>query len=138
MKLTLLPLQDDDIIRVRCDGDLTLRGQGAGVDPLEALLGPRSFGHKVMVNLEKAQSIDTSGISWLMRLQDRFRISNGRLVFYGISPRVAQTLDFLRLTPLLTTAPSEAAALAWVEERTPVITAHGVPGPANGSPGGGD
>jgi anti-anti-sigma factor len=133
MKLTLLPLQDDDVIRVRCDGDLTLRGQGSGGDPLEALLGPRSFGHKVVVNLEKAQSIDTSGVSWLMGLQERFRKSNGRLVFYGISPRVTQTLDFLRLMPLLTTAPTEAAALAWAEEGTSVVVAHQAPEPVNAS-----
>jgi anti-anti-sigma factor len=134
MKLTLLPLQDDDILRVRCDGDLTLRGEAAKGDPLEALLGPRSFGHKVVVNLEKVQNIDTSGISWLTRVQERFRKSNGRLVFFGISPRVAQTLDFLRLTPLLTTAPTEAAALAWVEEPTPVMAAREVREPANGLP----
>jgi anti-anti-sigma factor len=116
MKLTLLPLQNDDVIRVRCDGDLTLRGLPAGSDPLEAVLGLRYFGQKVLLNLEKAQGIDTSGVSWLMGLQERFRQAGGRMVVYAMPPRVAQTLDFLRLTPMLATAPTEAAALAWVED----------------------
>lgn len=117
MQLTLLPLQNDDVIRVRCDGDVTLRGQPAGTDPLEALLGTRHFGQKVLLDLEKAQGIDTSGVSWLLRVQDRFRQSNGRLVLYALPPRVTQTLDFLRLTPLLTTAATEAEALACTEAR---------------------
>jgi anti-anti-sigma factor len=112
MNLTLLPLQGDDVIRIRCDGDLTLRGSPSGSDPLETLLGPRYFGQKVLLNLEKALGIDTSGISWLMHLQDRFRQSQGRFVVYAMPPRVAQTLDLLRLTPMLTTASTEAEALA--------------------------
>jgi anti-anti-sigma factor len=111
MNFTLLPLQNDDVIRIRCDGDLTLRGQASGSDPLEKLLGPRYFGQKVVLNLEKAQGIDTSGISWLIQVHDRFRQSNGRFVLFAIPPRVTQTLDFLRLTPLLQTALTEAAAL---------------------------
>jgi anti-anti-sigma factor len=130
MKLTLLPLQNDDVIRIRCDGDLSLRGLASGRDPLEAVLGPRYFGQKVLLDLEKAQSIDTSGVSWLMRLQERFRQANGRLVLYGIPPRVAQTLDFLRLTPLLTTAPTEAAALARTREGPPAAGKDGLREPA--------
>ena len=132
MKFTLLPLQNDDVIRIRCDGELTLRGLASGTDPLEALLGPRYFGQKVLLNLEKAQGIDTSGVSWLIRVQDRFHQSNGRFVLFAIPPRVTQTLDFLRLTPLLQTAVTEAAALALtaagpeaVEENGPREPAHG-------------
>jgi anti-anti-sigma factor len=112
MKLTLLPLQHDDVIRIRCDGDVTLRGLASGVDPLEALLGPRYAGQKVLLNLEKAETIDTSGISWLMRAHDHFRKANGRLVLWAVPPRVTQALDFLRLSQLLKTAPTEDAALA--------------------------
>jgi anti-anti-sigma factor len=125
MNLTLLPLQNDEVIRIRCDGDVTLRGLASGSDPLEALLGPRYFGQKVLLNLEKAQAIDTSGLSWLLRVQDRFRQSNGRLVLVALPPRVTQMLDFLRLTPLLTTAPTEAAALASAAEGPPAAGKNG-------------
>jgi anti-anti-sigma factor len=129
MNLTLSPLQNDEVIRVRCDGDVTLRGAASGGDPLEALLGPRSFGQKVLLNLEKAQGIDTSGVSWLLGLQERFRQANGRLVLVALPPRVTQTLDFLRLTGLLTTAPTEAAGVACARE-APAAGTNGPRGPA--------
>lgn len=111
MKLTLLPLRGDNVIRVRCEGNVTLRGQEGGGDPLEALVGPRCFSQTVLFDLEKAQGIDTSGISWLMRTHDRFRQSGGRLVLLAMPPLVTQALDFLHLTAQLTTAANEAAAL---------------------------
>jgi hypothetical protein len=111
MKLTLLPLQNDDVLRVRCEGVLTLRGQEGPADPLGALLGPHCASHKVLLNLERAQGIETSGISWLMRTNDRFSQARGTLVLYAVPPVVGDILDFLRLTPLLHVAPGEAAAL---------------------------
>jgi anti-anti-sigma regulatory factor len=111
MKLSLLPLQNDNVLRVRCEGMLTLRGQEGTADPLQTLLGPHCSSHKVLLNLERAQGTETSGISWLMRTNDRFAQSRGMLVLYAVPPVVGDILDFLRLTPLLHVAPGEAAAL---------------------------
>jgi anti-anti-sigma regulatory factor len=111
MNLTLMPLQDDDVLRVRCDGAVSLRGRGEAADPLQALLGPHCGSHKVLLNLEQAQGIDTSGVCWLVRQQRAFRESGGALVIYSVPPVVGDVLDFLRLTPLLCLAAGEAAAL---------------------------
>ncbi len=109
MKLTLLPLQNDEVVRIRCDGPITLRDVVNG-DPLEGLLGPHCPTLRVLLNLERAQSIDTSGVNWLMRELKKFGQSSGKLVLYGVPPIVNQMLDFLHLTPLLPIAPNEAAA----------------------------
>jgi hypothetical protein len=111
MKLTLLPLQNDDVIRVRCEGPLSLRELGSGnADPLLTLLGPHCYSHKVLLSLERAQNIDTSGIAWLMRSSQRFGQSRGSFVLYQVPATVTDILDFLRLTPLLRIAANEPTA----------------------------
>jgi anti-anti-sigma factor len=110
MKLTLLPLQNDELVRVRWEGPISLRGRPAGHDPLQELLGPQCFGHKVILNLEKAVGIDTSGVSWLMHTQKRFAQAGGRLILCGIPPVVSEVLELLRLTDLIDAAPTEADA----------------------------
>jgi anti-anti-sigma regulatory factor len=111
MKLTLLPLQNDDVIRVRCEGLVSLRGLDRDSEPLQTLLGPHCASHKVLLNLDRAQGIDTSGIVWLIRAGDRFRQAGGVLVLFSLPPTVSDVLAFLRLTPLFRIAPGEAAAL---------------------------
>jgi anti-anti-sigma factor len=109
MKLTLLPATQDDVTRIRCDGLLTLRHQPPASDPLQELLGSQCFGRKVLLNLERAQGIDTSGASWLMRVDKKFNQAKGRLVLVMVPPTVTQVLNVLRVIPLLHIAQNEGA-----------------------------
>jgi hypothetical protein len=110
MKLTLLPLKNDDVVRIRCDGHLT-RLTDPDLDPLKELLGPHCFSLKVLLNLERAQTIDTSGVSWLLRMVHKFTAAGGKFVALLVPPVIGQVLDFMRLRPLLPVAADEAAAL---------------------------
>ena len=107
MKLTLLPLQADELLRVRCEGPLSRREAD---DPLHRLLGPQCYSHKVLLSLERCQTADTSGISWLLRSDKQFRKAGGKLVVYGVPPVVSDVLRFVRLESLLKLAASEPAA----------------------------
>jgi anti-anti-sigma factor len=110
MKLTLLPLQNDDVIRISCDGPITRSHVESQTDPLQAVLGPHCFTFKVLLNLERASNIDTSGISWLVNNYKKFLQSKGKLVLYSVPPMVTQFINFLRLGPMLQIAPNETAA----------------------------
>jgi anti-anti-sigma factor len=114
MKLTLLPLQNDAVIRVRSEGPVTLREAQGPTDPLQVLLGPHCYSHKVLLNLERSQSIDTSGICWLVRSQGRFSASQGSFVLCAVPPTVTDILDFLRLRSLLHIADNEVKGRAMV------------------------
>lgn len=107
MELSLLPLHKDDVIRIRCEGPVSRREPG---DPIQALLGPHCYSHKVLLSLERSQAIDTSGISWLVNSHQRFHQSGGRLVLFGVNAVVIDILNFVRLTPLLHIATGEQAA----------------------------
>jgi anti-anti-sigma factor len=110
MKLTMLPLETDNVIRVRCEGNVVLCGLSAATDPLQQLLGPNCFAHKVVINLSQAQGVDTSGVAWLVRTADRFAQVGGRFVILGVPPMVQQILHILGLSSYFRTATTDDEA----------------------------
>ena len=126
MKLTLLPLKSDDLLRVRSESLVSRREPE---DPLQTLLGPQCYTHKVLLSLERSQGIDTSGVCWLAGIHKLFVQSGGKLVLYGVPPVVFDVFNFLRLSPLLHIAASEQAAceLALGPTREPALGPTRVP-----------
>jgi anti-anti-sigma factor len=110
MKLTLMPLEADNLIRLRCEGHVTSPHLSAEGDPLGALLGPQCQTRRVLLNMEQVRSIDTGGVCWLMSLDKQFRQAGGRIVLYSVPGIVLDVLNILRLVPLLPIAADEAAA----------------------------
>ena len=107
MELTLLPLKNDEIIRVRCEGSLRRPEK----DPLQVLLGPHCYKHKVLLNLERSEVIHTSGISWLTGSHQKFEQAGGCLVLFAVPATVMDVLNFARLAHMLHIATGEKAAL---------------------------
>jgi anti-anti-sigma factor len=116
MNLSLLPLNDDLFFRVRCAGPVSLRGLPQGMDPLQALLGPNCYSHKILLNLEGSPSIDTSGVAWLARTHHAFTQAGGLLALYSVPPTVMDLLDFLRMRSLFHLAIDEATALDLIRD----------------------
>jgi hypothetical protein len=110
MKLTLLPLETDNLIRVRCEGPITSPHLTSDRDPIEVLLGPLCYSHRVLMSLEKVRSIDTGGVCWLLRLQKQFQAKKGIFILFAVPGVVTDVLDVLKLTPMLRIAADEAAA----------------------------
>jgi anti-anti-sigma factor len=119
MKLLLQPLHNDDLIRLSCEGPVRHRADGSA-DPFQELMGPLCHHHKVLLSLEHAESVDTSGLDWLLSNHRRFAEEGGKLVLHSIPPVVLDLLRFTHLTDLLTIAPTEQAA----------TTAANIPDPA--------
>jgi anti-anti-sigma factor len=109
MKLNLLGA-DNEVTRVLCEGNISQDSIRPGNDPIETLLGPDCYGRKVLLDLERAQYIDSSGVSWLMGRHKAFAQAGGRLVLYSIPPMVSQVLHLLRMSMVLDMANDEAAA----------------------------
>jgi hypothetical protein len=121
MKLTLLPLAEDNLIRIRFEGDLTSPHLRAGGDPLVALLGPHCYGHKVLCSMEGARSIDSGGVCWLLSVDKRFRQARGRFILFGVPGIVMDVLVLLRLTPLFSMAANEAEACGMAARSEPAV-----------------
>lgn len=136
MKLALLPLQNDDVVRVQCDGNVGLESRSPQDDPLRELLGPYCYTLKVLLDLEKVQSVDTTGLTWLIQEHKKFQQAGGKFILYSVPPLVTQVLDFLRLTPHLPIAASEEAAreMALGEPAVVGLRTEPEPEPENGRP----
>jgi anti-anti-sigma regulatory factor len=118
MKLTYKPLANDEILRVTAEGVVSLRGKPANTDPLLELLGPHCYRSRVILSMERADGVDTSGIIWLVRTANRFTPDRGRFVVYGVSPVVRQMLDILGMSGLVPTAANEQHAVDAVVKPT--------------------
>jgi anti-anti-sigma factor len=113
MNLELLS-DDGDVALVGAIGEISqIRFQSAG-NPLEELLGPSPYKRRVLVDFEKADWIDSSGISWLIASHKRFRDGGGCLVFFQFPPRVRMVLEFCKIDSVLNVATDQGAARALV------------------------
>jgi anti-anti-sigma factor len=111
MKLSIVT-DDGSVVRVQCEGEISqIRFQSEG-NPLENLLGPGCYARKVLLDLERADWIDSSGISWLVRTHTDFQKQGGAFILYALAPRVAEVLRFCRMDRIFRLAADEPAARA--------------------------
>jgi anti-anti-sigma regulatory factor len=114
MKLTYRPLANEEVLRVACEGQVSVRGTPSGSEPLLELLGPHCYRQKVVLNLERAEGVDTSGLMWLVRVATKFTSGGGHLAVYGFSPNFRNMLDVLGMAGTVALATSEHAAIETV------------------------
>lgn len=84
-------------VRIKVHGSVTQQGFSADTDPLRDLMGSDVYGRKVSLDLDEAESVDSSGIGWLLGCHKRFREMGGCIVLCSVPPLIAQLLQLLRL-----------------------------------------
>ena len=99
-----------DLVRIDLVGRLSHDGWPAGYDPIADLLGPDIYTRNVMLNLGRSTYLDSSGVSWLLDADKRFRDTGGALVLHSASPLTAQFLKMMRMDLVLTIVRDEPAA----------------------------
>lgn len=111
MKLTLLSIEKDGIIRVASEGPI-LAGDfdPSGKNPLEGLLGVTWSTMKVLLSFEKTDYVDSSAVGWLIGSQKAFKESGGALIVHSIQPSVKQIFDLLKIGKVLPLVSDEAEA----------------------------
>jgi anti-sigma B factor antagonist len=98
-----------DIIVVQCSGRIIA---GADVHSLQLLLGkilPQH--HEVVLQLERVEFIDSSGLGALVRLVSTARSNGSDLKLCALPPQVRKTLEMTNLLSLFETYDSEAEAV---------------------------
>lgn len=97
-------------IRVAVEGEISGDGYVPEREPLRELLGPGVFSRRVLMSLEPATSLSSTGIGWLLICHKHFVQAHGRLVLHSVPPAVAEVLELISLHLVLHIAPDEAAA----------------------------
>jgi anti-anti-sigma factor len=104
---------DNNLVHVRCAGKISQDEFPNGADPLEALLGEHGgFGRKVLLNLEEATFIDSSGISWLLISHKHCLQQGGCLVVHSVPPLIDHVAQLVKLPRIMHFAKDAAGARA--------------------------
>jgi anti-anti-sigma factor len=107
-----LQADEQDLLQIQCAGDVVLPDFQPENDPLVKFLGPQVYSRKLLLNMEKTNFLDTSGIGWLISCHKHSQRAGGILVLYSIPPRVRYILQLLQMDRLLHLATDLAAARA--------------------------
>jgi len=84
MKLSMVSIDKDGIVRVAAEGNITSADFPAdGKNPLETLLGLTWSNTRLLLNLSKTSYIDSSAIGWLIGTTRAFRDAGGRFVIHN-------------------------------------------------------
>jgi anti-anti-sigma factor len=110
LKLHLISIDRDGIIRVAVDGAITHDDVLGETNPLASLLGETWSHNRVILSLERANFIDSAGIGWLISTHKHFKAQGGAFVVHGIRPQVRQVLDLLKVGKVVSFADDEEAA----------------------------
>jgi len=119
MKLSMVSIDKDGIVRVAAEGNITSADFPAdGKNPLETLLGLTWSNTRLLLNLSKTSYIDSSAIGWLIGTTRAFRDAGGRFVIHNVQPPVRQIMDVLKVSRVVPTADDENAARKFALEQT--------------------
>jgi anti-anti-sigma factor len=108
--------QQDNLTLVEVTGDLCQKRLSAEGEPLEELLGTECYGSKVLLDLHGVETIDSSGVGWLLSCQKKFRAAGGLLVLHSLSPFVRDVMKILNMHLVFKMADDEASAKRLAQE----------------------
>jgi anti-anti-sigma factor len=94
MNLTLVE-SNSPYAFIECEGEITQDSTFA--DPLRDQFGADIYTRKVAFDLEGTTRIDSSGVSWFLRCQKRFRENQGSLTLCAVPLAVMDVLRVLSL-----------------------------------------
>jgi anti-anti-sigma factor len=109
MKLTLVG-RENGVIQLDCSGTITAFQAPEGVDMWLAALGLDGYSRTVLLDLSKADYLDSNGVSWLIIAHKYFVQAGGRLILHSLPRRLQDTVDLLRLPSILDIVANETAA----------------------------
>lgn len=95
---------DDNLVRIQLSGRITQDSRPDDGNPLAQAVGQDVYGRRVMLDMERVEFLDSSGIGWLLSMNRQFREQGGALALHSVPPLVANALKLLRLDEVLTIA----------------------------------
>ena len=120
MKLSIDPDKDDgDCLYVRVAGNINQEQRSHFFsEPLRQLFGTEIYSREVLLNLQDADTIDSSGVSWLLDCTKQFRESGGQFVLHSLPPAISSVIQLLRMDRVFLLAKNEEEARRIAREST--------------------
>ena len=99
------------VTRVSLSGDISQPNLAPAEEPLGKLLGTDCYSGRVLLDMHEVETIDSSGVSWLLSCDKRFRTAGGRLVLHSLSPFSRDVLKVLNLHLIMSITTDEKSAV---------------------------
>ena len=115
MKLTI-DSAENGVVRAQVSGRITQADVSPFLEPLGEAIGPDAYERKVMVDMNDVEVLDSSGVSWLLVCQKRFRQNGGMFVLHSMSDIAVNVLKVLNLQLVLKLADNAEDAQRMLEE----------------------
>ena len=110
MNLSLCSEEAAGVCRIRAEGEIRSVEEPRDPREIEELLGPSCYRRRILLDLEDAAHIDSSGVSWLVNLHKHCREAGGILVVHSIPPSIMAILKLLHMERYLNLVEDEQAA----------------------------
>ena len=116
MQLTLDEIDDNGLVHVTTDGDITALDVEAR-NPIEEVVGHKWSTNRVVLDMSGVSYVDSMAIGWLIDCQRKFQKEGGQLVLHSVQPGVRQMFDTLKLGSLFPIAEDKSGARERTKEK---------------------
>lgn len=103
--------QESEVVRARVTGKINQTHVSPFVEPLGDALGSQAYHHRVLLDMAGVELLDSSGVSWLLSCNKRFREGGGRLVLHSMSDIAHNVIKVLNLQSVFRIAPDVEQAV---------------------------
>ncbi len=109
MNLSIIS-DEGQVSRITLSGDVSQAHLSTADEPIGQLLGTDCYSGKVLLDMHGVEMIDSSGVSWLLSCDKKFRTAGGRLVLHSLSPFARDVLKVLNMHLVMSIADDERSA----------------------------
>jgi anti-anti-sigma factor len=115
VELRLLSQESTGVLELATEGRITQDAMSNSPDPVAHVAGEEAYAKKILLNLQNSDYMDSSGVSWLLKMDKRSREAGGKLILHSVPPMISQILRVLRMELVLTIASDAESARKLVE-----------------------
>lgn len=109
MNLSIIS-EDGNVSRISLSGDVSQAHLSPTEEPIGQLLGDDCYSEIVLLDMHGVEMIDSSGVSWLLTCDKKFRSEGGRLILHSLSPFAHDVLRVLNMHLIMSIADDERSA----------------------------
>lgn len=110
MNLRIVSIERDGSVRMAVDGPITSESFTSADNPLEQLLGGEWWRHHLLLDLSKADHVDSAGVGWLINCHKAMTLHGGSMVLHSVQPKAMRILQTLKIDTIVPLAQNEPAA----------------------------